>query len=185
MTAEFDFIALLDGFAARVDNHAAKVIATADRDAIARSASALAACRGELGEVEASLKQAIPGLVAFGEKPIVEGLGEVKVRSGTKRRAYQKPELTERAVARIADEPEHFNDPETGEQRPRADVVRRVVTRFSEFFGLAAPKKTGFDAAGIDIDDFCEVEKGKATVQLPSSRGRSPVEVGGDVDEGF
>lgn len=185
MDAESEFLATLAGFAARADEHAARVIATGNRDAIARSASALAECRSELAEVEESLKRAIPPLVAFGEKPIVEGLGEVIVRSGKKRTGWRKADMAARAVGIIADEAEHFHDPESGEQRPRADTTRRVIDRFLEFFSLANPKLGGWKAAKIDPDDYADVEDGATTVQLPSRKGRAPGEVVRDGDEGF
>lgn len=180
---EAEFAAALAPIAARADEIAARVIATGDRDAIARCASRLEEFRAELGMVGDSLKRALPRLIGFGETAEVEGLGAVVVHSGTKRRGWRKPEMQARAIGMIADEPEHFTDMETGERRPPAETVRRVIDRFLDFFGLGTPKLGGWKAADIDPDDYAEVERGAATVQLPPRKGRTPGEIIGADDE--
>lgn len=113
-------------------------------------------------ELEQELVKVLPG-----KETDVPGLGILTLRSGTTRKQWDKAGLVAAVTARIADEPSVFVDDETGEFLPPAQVAERVIGAFLEV-GTPAWKTTGLRAMRLDPDEWCEVNYGPKSVQMPA-----------------
>lgn len=95
---------------------------------------------------------------------VVDDLGEVTVRRSNKRTEWDNDGLTAVVVARALDE--RILDESTGEYESEASAVSRVLSECSRPSWRLTPLR----ARGIDESEFCHVEEGAWSVELPPRR---------------
>lgn len=86
---------------------------------------------------------------------IVDGVGYVTRKPGTKRAKWDHDELVRRVVALARDE--RLVNADTGEYEPVEDAVVRVLR---ECAGFSYWRVTALQPRGIDVDEFCETTYG-------------------------
>lgn len=138
----------------------------ADRDYLAHLLADLVEAKRNLARVFDATEKAL--LAVSGTKSYeVPNLGMVEVKRKTSYKAWQHDELVKALVARIADEPGIFYDPEAGDRLPPAQMVANAVARLREAMSPSW-KVTGIRAFGLDESEFCQVDPQDFSVKLPS-----------------
>jgi sugar diacid utilization regulator len=133
---------------------------TATADELVRALVRIREWRAEFAALAADLERKLTEKVGRGSF-VVEGVGEVKVATDTKRRAWDNEGLTRVVVARALDE--RIVDESTGEYEAAHAAVARVMSECARPSWRVTPLR----ARGIDETEFCEVEFGALTVRLP------------------
>lgn len=135
-------------------------------EALAIVLVAIRECRAELANLYDVVERDCLG--EMGEKRmLVGGVGEVEVKHATTRTAWEYDSLVPAIVARLADEPGVFYDPKDGVFLPSATIGANVARRLRECLSISGGKVTGLRALGIDPDEYCHTEHGKAQIKLP------------------
>lgn len=97
---------------------------------------------------------------------VVDGVGQITLRTGTKRTAWDNDGIVDLLVARISDNPQVICDPDTGEVLPPHEVVALALRAFLE---VARPswRTTQLRSYRIDPDEYATTTYGRKSVQLP------------------
>jgi hypothetical protein len=99
---------------------------------------------------------------ALGRNTItVDGIGEVTVRQGAARKAWDHDQLLRVVLARSRDE--RIVDPETGEAEDLAEATLRVLTECAH---IDYWRKGALSERGLDVDEFCETTAGRPRVVI-------------------
>lgn len=93
----------------------------------------------------------------------IEGLGSFRRRAGTKRTAWKHEELWERIRNEAKGCPCHYVDQETGEME---SDVEHVTRHFRDSAGVGYWKKGGLLPLGVELDEYCTVTYGPASVEV-------------------
>lgn len=112
-------------------------------------------------DIEAALVEDAP------RHMMIEGVGEIEVKTATRRTGWQHDALVAQVVARAIDEPGTIYDPETGELLPYAAIGANIAARLRDCVSFGAGKLTGLRSVGLDPDEFCRVEESHRQVVLP------------------
>jgi hypothetical protein len=127
--------------------------------------AAIRDCRADLAALYAKVELML--LAAAGERRfLVDGLGEVEIRRSTKRTQWDSEALTRRLVAMARDE--RILDEKTGEYEPPEEAVARVLSECVRPSWRVTPLR----ARHIDETEYCTVEEGAYSVQLPPRAAR-------------
>jgi hypothetical protein len=128
--------------------------------------AAVRECRRQLADFEKVLEADVVAQ-AKDRRFTVPGVGEVEIRSTTKRTQWQHADLLAAVVSRTIDSPETLYDVETGELLPYAVIAQNVAREVAACFSLGAGKLTGLRQLGLDADEYCTVEQGAKSVSIP------------------
>lgn len=142
-----------------VENHAASLDPTPELYArfLAELRDIKAAVTQVARETEALFVDAMDG----DKRLVVDGLGEVEVKTSVSRTGWDNDALWRLVVARALDE--RALDEETGEYERESDAVARVLAECARPSWRVTPLK----ARGIQVDEFCTVDFGAKSVKLP------------------
>lgn len=131
-----------------------------NRDELVRLLVELRDLRAVLATVAKDIEADLMPL-ATEKRWVVEGLGEVQVRRANKRTEWDSESLTRVLVARALDE--RILDESTGEFEASHEAVARVISECSRPSWRLTPLR----ARGIDETEFCHVEQGAWSIELP------------------
>lgn len=128
--------------------------------------AAIRRCRADLAEFADEVEKAL--LAVMGEKNLeVPGVGLVEVKKATRRTQWQHDDLLAAVVARLADEPGVFFDPEDGVFLPSQTIGHNIARRLRECVSFGAGKVTGLRALGIDPSEYCTEDEGRYAIKMP------------------
>lgn len=138
-----------------------------DPAALAVVLAAVREARAGLAEFAAEVERVL--LAEMGEKAIeVEGLGLVEAKRSVRRTGWDHETLIPHVVARLADEPGVFFDPDDATLLPYATIGHNVARRLKECISFGAGKVTGLRAIGLDPDEYCSADEAHWSVRLPA-----------------
>ena len=96
----------------------------------------------------------------------VPNLGVVEIKSSVRRTGWMHDDLFRSVIARLADEPGVFYDPEEGCLLPTSQMASNVVSVLREVLSPSW-KVTGLRKIGLDPDEYAQVDEKHWNVQLP------------------
>lgn len=136
-------------------------------EALAIVLVAIRECRAELANLYDHVERDLLSVMDE-KKMVVEGVGEIEVKHATRRTKWEHETLIPAILSRLADEPGVFFDPDDGTFLPNQTVGANVARRLNECVSFGGGKVTGLRAIGLDPDEFCETDYGKAQIKLPA-----------------
>lgn len=137
-----------------------------DRDTLVWLVSDLNLHKKMTGDCADEVKKAVFPLA--GERQFdVPNLGRVEVKKSRTYTKWQHDEVFRAVIARLADEPGVFYDPESGERLPPSQMAANVVGALRDVLSPSW-KLAGLRNLGLDESEFCEVKENGWSLKLPS-----------------